>query len=754
MAGSASWEVEVVLSINDLKAKLEEAEAKLDAIEKEKHEIKLDIDTKLIESSLKKLDKLLDNLGKGSNNFEQFKDLAKQIESITNDVKTLSTAFGKIDDSSISGLLKSISNIDESLVSLSKHFSDIGNNSGANNAVKQAENITRANDEAAKSAEKLAQTQSKVGDSETNGSSTFTDIKSLNNLEEEIKKIFTDAKELQQILESLHNGKEFNIDWSFDDNAINRVSTLEKLLSKYGLAIKNYREYTDAFSIFGTIASENGTSPPKKNTDKDFNSKLTEAKTTYTELLSLAKQYDNATDELSRNNIMSAFESKGQEFTALENELKSFGNSVDNVNDKIAKMKSEVVSTAQSQANKSDLKDTLSGRKKEVSNINSSVDKQLQSLKDIRLDNVSYQSFFDNIKNQASDAARDIKEQISNGLTGDELQAAFSKYERTIKDFKEQLNSLNDVNSGFNSEKFDGEFGKFSSDLSKYGNLDTEGLQKARKYLQEYKEALSDIKSQMNGEISLNPEKLVSDFNQITQASIKFTNAMKQVKSETSQAVNADKAIKLSSDIKSFYTENTRLTLEYVEALKKLEQEAKDASTELERMNISDKFNSLKSSAKSDGLLGKSALTEFIGMAKRVITVAGVYDTFQMAAQEFPRQVYEAVKEVDTSMTNLYKVTDESESRYEQFLDKAGDSAKQLGRDMSSYIEQTATWAKLGYDLNESEELSKLSSIYANVGEVDDSTAVSDMVTAMKANLLCLYVQKCAYRTYLIAGNA
>ena len=52
---------------------------------------------------------------------------------------------------------------------------------------------------------------------------------------------------------------------------------------------------------------------------------------------------------------------------------------------------------------------------------------------------------------------------------------------------------------------------------------------------------------------------------------------------------------------------------------------------------------------------------------------------------------------------------------------------------MSDLINQTADWTKLGYSLDESEILSNLSSIYQNVGEVDSSTAVSDMVTAMKA---------------------
>lgn len=98
-----------------------------------------------------------------------------------------------------------------------------------------------------------------------------------------------------------------------------------------------------------------------------------------------------------------------------------------------------------------------------------------------------------------------------------------------------------------------------------------------------------------------------------------------------------------------------------------------------------------------------------------------------------PSQVIGAVKDVDSAMTNLYKVTDESQSRYKEYQKSAAQTSTSLGRSMSSYINQTAEWSKLGYSLDDSEKLSKLSSMYANVGEVSDATAVSDMVTAMKA---------------------
>ena len=84
-------------------------------------------------------------------------------------------------------------------------------------------------------------------------------------------------------------------------------------------------------------------------------------------------------------------------------------------------------------------------------------------------------------------------------------------------------------------------------------------------------------------------------------------------------------------------------------------------------------------------------------------------------------------------MTNLYKVTDETEAKYAEFQKTAASTSKSIGRSMSSYITQVSEWSKLGYTMNQAETLAKNSSIYANVGEVEDTRAVSDMVTAMKA---------------------
>lgn len=143
-------------------------------------------------------------------------------------------------------------------------------------------------------------------------------------------------------------------------------------------------------------------------------------------------------------------------------------------------------------------------------------------------------------------------------------------------------------------------------------------------------------------------------------------------------------------------------------------------------------FKQIQSNARQTGLLGMAAkdrLTnaweKFGGWSLATGSLMAVWTKIR----EIPKNVYD----IDTAMTNLYKVTDETSERYNRFLDSAIERSERLGVALDGLITQTSEWAKLGYSLDDAEKLSEYSAIYKNVGEVDDKTAVSDMVTAMKA---------------------
>lgn len=167
MSGMADWQAKISIDIDDLKKRIKVAEGELNKVTKEDRKIKLDIDSKTLESAIQKLDKMLDSLGKGTGDFKQLENLSKELSAITSEVKDFSKAFGKLDDSGAKTLLSSIQNIDRSLSDLSQHILNVNKNMGnmggnTNGAVKQVENITNAYQDAAKEAEKLVDAQSKI----------------------------------------------------------------------------------------------------------------------------------------------------------------------------------------------------------------------------------------------------------------------------------------------------------------------------------------------------------------------------------------------------------------------------------------------------------------------------------------------------------------------------------------------------------------------------------------------------------------
>lgn len=148
------------------------------------------------------------------------------------------------------------------------------------------------------------------------------------------------------------------------------------------------------------------------------------------------------------------------------------------------------------------------------------------------------------------------------------------------------------------------------------------------------------------------------------------------------------------------------------------------AEQQLAKLNLRIQQNNV--SGKSLGktlneLWGRWSGTAMVGMAFR-------------KGLQFIHQMWNAVKEVDKAMTELRKVTDEVGSTYDRYLRTAGATAKELGVSLSDIVNSTADFARLGYSLTESADLSKVATVYKNVADgIDIGTATSDIVSAMKA---------------------
>lgn len=81
------------------------------------------------------------------------------------------------------------------------------------------------------------------------------------------------------------------------------------------------------------------------------------------------------------------------------------------------------------------------------------------------------------------------------------------------------------------------------------------------------------------------------------------------------------------------------------------------------------------------------------------------------------RQGITYIKEIDMALTELRKVTDETDETYAKFLKTASKTGSVLGSTIVEVTQATATFAKLGYSMEMASEMAQAALVYKNVGD-------------------------------------
>lgn len=124
--------------------------------------------------------------------------------------------------------------------------------------------------------------------------------------------------------------------------------------------------------------------------------------------------------------------------------------------------------------------------------------------------------------------------------------------------------------------------------------------------------------------------------------------------------------------------------------------------------------------------------------------ISGAYEKFggwmlitrsMMAAIQSVKQMVSSVREIDTAMTELKKVTSETDAVYSQFLTNAATRATQLGSSISDVVTASADFARLGYGIEDASMLADAAIMYKNVGDGIENISVASesIISTMKA---------------------
>ncbi|MEY8524980.1 phage tail tape measure protein, partial [Lachnospiraceae bacterium 38-10] len=137
------------------------------------------------------------------------------------------------------------------------------------------------------------------------------------------------------------------------------------------------------------------------------------------------------------------------------------------------------------------------------------------------------------------------------------------------------------------------------------------------------------------------------------------------------------------------------------------------------------KVNDLASQSLSD------KLKRLVDRAKDLFSAASVVSLIFSQV----RQAVSSFLQLDTVMTNLYKVQDQITSRdqFSGLLTKWNKLAQNLAVTTNSLISSMEAWSKIGFDLDMSEQLAEITSIFEKTAEISNEKATSTLISAAQA---------------------
>lgn len=344
-----------------------------------------------------------------------------------------------------------------------------------------------------------------------------------------------------------------------------------------------------------------------------------------------------------------------------------------------------------------------------------------------------------------SETKKNITEQLKSIKLGlPEIDKKSSdKAINSFRSMSKKLSSAMADLTGFGGASFKNQNGfLLDKDLKSFQGSSKEILDKVKRFQTDYSKVAADMnKLQIGGTFSITKDNF-QDANKVYQ---EFENLKLQAKQL--RAINATFKAEKTGDLSHLKVLDsvTKYLQKYGDVMSKNTPGSYQRMIELSEKLKSGIFSGQGGAAQQEFLdIATNARlaggeVETLGQkVKRVFDEKlgyGVLATLALYARQSIVQVYNNVVNLDTAMTELKKVTDETDATYNKFLDNAAERAQDLGATMSDVVTASADFARLGFKIDDASKLADAAIVYKNVGDgiSDISTASESIISTLKA---------------------
>ena len=227
-------------------------------------------------------------------------------------------------------------------------------------------------------------------------------------------------------------------------------------------------------------------------------------------------------------------------------------------------------------------------------------------------------------------------------------------------------------------------------------------------------------------------QKVLGDFKQIEDLYSKI-NAEKGLSKNINAAEQS--LSKLIGKMYDFRDKNTNMSSANKRTLNNMIEQA-ESLTEADKKQIASLGNEFIKFTNTVKDAGQTGISFFDQVSKRAKSMSASFIGMYFSLYDWVRYIrnaVDAVVSVDTALTELRKVSNATDSQLSQSFRDSTITAKELGATITDVINSTSDWSRNGYNISESEELARVTTLYQNVGDnITQEEASQSLISTLR----------------------